>query len=74
MLDDSFDFSFSGLRRPINYVRKHPDVGSADVAVVQMAVVDVPVASRRAAASRRTGIVLGGRGGESLLRADPRRV
>ena len=56
----------------LNYVRKHPDVGSADVAAsFQTAVVDVLVAkARRAAASvGATGIVLGGGvAANSLLR------
>ncbi len=55
MMDDSFDFSFSGLKTSVlNYVRKHPDVGSADVAAsFQTAVVDVLVTkARRAPRSR----------------------
>ena len=56
----------------LNYVRKHPDVGSADVAAsFQTAVVDVLVTkARRAAASvGATGIVLGGGvAANSLLR------
>jgi N6-L-threonylcarbamoyladenine synthase len=73
MLDDSFDFSFSGLKTSVvNYVRKHPDVGSADVAAsFQMAVVDVLVAKARRAAAEvgATGIVLGGGvAANSLLR------
>jgi len=47
MTDDpnNLDVSFSGLKTAVtNYVRKHPDVGSADVAAsFQMAVVDVLV-------------------------------
>jgi N6-L-threonylcarbamoyladenine synthase len=73
MMDDGFDFSFSGLKTSVlNYVRKHPDVGSADVAAsFQTAVVDVLVSkARRAAASvGATGIVLGGGvAANSLLR------
>ncbi len=73
MLDDSYDFSFSGLKTSvINYVRKHPDVASADVAAsFQMAVVDVLVAKARRAAATvgATGIVLGGGvAANSLLR------
>ncbi len=73
MLDDGFDFSFSGLKTSVvNYVRKHPDVASADVAAsFQTAVVDVLVtkARRAAAAIGATGIVLGGGvAANSLLR------
>jgi N6-L-threonylcarbamoyladenine synthase len=73
MMDDGFDFSFSGLKTSVlNYVRKHPDVGSADVAAsFQAAVVDVLVtkARRAAAAVGATGIVLGGGvAANSLLR------
>ncbi len=73
MMDDGYDFSFSGLKTSVlNYVRKHPDVGSADVAAsFQTAVVDVLVTkARRAAASvGATGIVLGGGvAANSLLR------
>jgi tRNA N6-adenosine threonylcarbamoyltransferase len=61
---DNLDFSFSGLKTAVvNYVRKHPDVSSADVAAsFQMAVVDVLVAKTRRAAQRigAKGIVLGG--------------
>ena len=61
---DNLDFSFSGLKTAvINYVRKHPDVASADVAAsFQDAVVDVLVAKARRAAQLvgATGIVLGG--------------
>jgi N6-L-threonylcarbamoyladenine synthase len=64
MLGDSYDFSFSGLKTAVvNYVRKHPDVTSADVAAsFQTAVVDVLVkkARRAAAAVGATGIVIGG--------------
>ena len=74
MMDDGFDFSFSGLKTSVlNYVRKHPDVGSADVAAsFQAAVVDVLVTKARRAAKASvgaTGIVLGGGvAANSLLR------
>jgi N6-L-threonylcarbamoyladenine synthase len=73
MMDDGFDFSFSGLKTSVmNYVRKHPDVSSEDVAAsFQAAVVDVLVtkASRAAALVGATGIVLGGGvAANSLLR------
>jgi N6-L-threonylcarbamoyladenine synthase len=72
---DNFDFSFSGLKTAvINYVRKHPDVGSADVAAsFQMAVVDVLVNKSRRAAELvgAKGIVLGGGvAANSLLREE----
>jgi len=72
---DNFDFSFSGLKTAvINYVRKHPDVGSADVAAsFQMAVVDVLVDKSRRAAELvgAKGIVLGGGvAANSLLREE----
>ena len=58
----------------MNYVRKHPDVGSADVAAsFQMAVVDVLVAKTRRAAevAGAKGIVLGGGvAANSLLREE----
>ena len=61
---DNLDFSFSGLKTAVmNYVRKHPDVASADVAAsFQMAVVDVLVKKARRAAEiiGAKGIVLGG--------------
>jgi N6-L-threonylcarbamoyladenine synthase len=64
ILDDGYDFSFSGLKTAvINYVRKHPAVSSADVAAsFQAAVVDVLVTKARRAAAEigATGIVLGG--------------
>ena len=52
MMDDGWDFSFSGLKTSvINYVRKHPDVDAADVAAsFQQAVVDVLVTKARRAA------------------------
>jgi N6-L-threonylcarbamoyladenine synthase len=72
---DNLDFSFSGLKTAVvNYVRKHPDVGSADVAAsFQKAVVDVLVAKTRHAAQRvgARGIVLGGGvAANSLLREE----
>lgn len=75
MDDGNLDFSFSGLKTAVmNYVRKHPDVGSADVAAsFQTAVVDVLVAKARRAASAvgATGIVLGGGvAANSLLREE----
>ena len=64
MLGDGYDFSFSGLKTAVvNYVRKHPDVSSVDVAAsFQAAVVDVLVTKARRAAAEvgATGIVLGG--------------
>ncbi len=75
MLGDGYDFSFSGLKTAVvNYVRKHPDVTSIDVAAsFQTAVVDVLVkkARRAAAAVGATGIVLGGGvAANSLLREE----
>ncbi len=72
---DNLDFSFSGLKTAVvNYVRKHPDVGSADVAAsFQMAVVDVLVTKARRAAQQvgAKGIVLGGGvAANSLLREE----
>jgi N6-L-threonylcarbamoyladenine synthase len=73
MLNDGLDFSFSGLKTAVvNHVRKHPDVGTADVAAsFQAAVVDVLVAKARRAAQqvRAKGLVLGGGvAANSLLR------
>jgi N6-L-threonylcarbamoyladenine synthase len=72
---DNLDFSFSGLKTAVvNYVRKHPDVASADVAAsFQMAVVDVLVSKARRAAQLvgAKGIVLGGGvAANSLLREE----
>uniref|UniRef100_UPI002603DE86 tRNA (adenosine(37)-N6)-threonylcarbamoyltransferase complex transferase subunit TsaD n=1 Tax=Ilumatobacter sp. TaxID=1967498 RepID=UPI002603DE86 len=72
---DNLDFSFSGLKTAVmNYVRKHPDVASADVAAsFQQAVVDVLVSKARRAAQQvgATGIVLGGGvAANSLLREE----
>ena len=73
MLDDGFDFSFSGLKTSvINWVRKHPDVDAADVAAsFQQAVVDVLVLKARRAARSvgAKGIAIGGGvAANSLLR------
>ncbi len=75
MLHDGLDFSFSGLKTSvINYVRKHPDVSTPDVAAsFQRAVVEVLVAkSARAARSvGARGLVLGGGvAANSLLRTE----
>ena len=63
-MDEGYDFSFSGLKTAVvNYVRRHPDVSSQDVAAsFQAAVVDVLVTKARRAAKDigATGIVLGG--------------
>jgi N6-L-threonylcarbamoyladenine synthase len=73
MLDEGYDFSFSGLKTAvITHVRKHPDIGTADVAAsFQQAVVDVLVAKARRAA-RDTGAramaLGGGVAANSLLR------
>lgn len=72
--DGSFDFSFSGVKTSVvNYVRKNPDVATADVAAsFQMAVVDVLVAKARRAAAQigAKGICLGGGvAANTLLRA-----
>jgi len=73
LLDQGFDFSFSGLKTSvINHVRKNPDVGTADVAAsFQEAVVDVLVAKARRAAKEigAKGLCLGGGvAANSLLR------
>ena len=75
LIDGSYNFSFSGLKTSVmNYVRKHPDVSSADVAAsLQAAVVDVLVTKARAAAKEvgATSIVLGGGvAANSLLREE----
>ena len=75
MLNDGYNFSFSGLKTSVmNYVRKHPDVSSDDVAAsFQAAVVDVLVTKARRAAAEigATGIVLGGGvAANSLLREE----
>jgi N6-L-threonylcarbamoyladenine synthase len=73
MMQEGLDFSFSGLKTSVvNYVRKHPDVSTADVAAsFQQAVVDVLVAKARRAAKEvgAAGLVLGGGvAANSLLR------
>jgi N6-L-threonylcarbamoyladenine synthase len=73
MLDDTYDFSFSGLKTSVvNYVRKHPDVSTPDVcASFQEAVVDVLVqkAGKAAMAVGAKGLCLGGGvAANSLLR------
>lgn len=52
ILDEGYDFSFSGLKTSVvNYVRKHPEVSTEDVAAsFQEAVVDVLVTKARRAA------------------------
>ncbi len=64
MREDGYDFSFSGLKTSvINYVRKHPDADTADVAAsFQEAVVDVLVTKARRAAREvgARGICIGG--------------
>ena len=73
MLNDGFDLSFSGLKTSvINYVRKNPEVSTADVAAsFQEAVVDVLVSKARRAAKEigAKGMCLGGGvAANSLLR------
>ena len=73
MLQEGYDFSFSGLKTAvINYVRKHPDVETADVAAsFQEAVVDVLVTKARRAAREAgaSGLCLaGGVAANSVLR------
>jgi tRNA N6-adenosine threonylcarbamoyltransferase len=73
MLDEGYDFSFSGLKTAVvNHVRKHPEVGTADVAAsFQEAVVDVLVTKARRAAAEMgaRGLALGGGvAANSLLR------
>ena len=64
MLEEGYDFSFSGLKTAvINYVRKHADVSTADVAAsFQQAVVDVLLAKAERAARDvgANGLVLAG--------------
>jgi N6-L-threonylcarbamoyladenine synthase len=64
MLDDGYDFSFSGLKTAvINHVRKNPDATTADVAAsFQEAVVDVLLTKARRAVAEvgAKGLVLGG--------------
>ena len=73
MIDDGYDFSFSGLKTAVvNHVRKHPEASTADVAAsFQAAVVDVLVtkAQRAAATVGANGLVIGGGvAANSLLR------
>jgi len=73
ILGDGYDFSFSGVKTAVvNYVRKHPDVSTPDVAAsFQEAVVDVLVtkARRAALAHGARGLALaGGVAANSLLR------
>ncbi len=64
LMDDGFDFSFSGMKTSvINYVRKNPTASDADLAAsFQEAVVDVLVtkAMRAADAVDAKGVCLGG--------------
>ena len=74
MMADDYDFSFSGVKTSVvNYVRKHPEVETADVAAsFQEAVVDVLVtkARRAAIAHGAKGLALaGGVAANSLLRS-----
>ncbi|MGH9306412.1 MAG: tRNA (adenosine(37)-N6)-threonylcarbamoyltransferase complex transferase subunit TsaD [Acidimicrobiales bacterium] len=74
MLNDGLDFSFSGLKTSVvNFARKHPEAGVADlVASFQAAVVDVLVTKARRAvvATGAKGLVLaGGVAANSALRA-----
>ena len=73
MMDQGLDFSFSGLKTSVvNYVRKHPEVSTADVAAsFQAAVVDVLVTKARRAAAEvgATALAIGGGvAANSLLR------
>lgn len=73
MIDQGYDFSFSGLKTSVvNHVRKNPDVSTADVAAsFQAAVVDVLVTKARRAAAEVGARSLGLGGGvaaNSLLR------
>ncbi len=74
MMDDGFDFSFSGLKTAVvNYVRRHPEVDNADIAAAfQDAVVDVLVTKTIRAAlavGARTVCLGGGVAANSQLRA-----
>jgi N6-L-threonylcarbamoyladenine synthase len=64
MIDEGYDFSFSGLKTSvINHVRKHPEVATEDVAAsFQQAVTDVLVAKARRAAAEigAKGLALAG--------------
>jgi N6-L-threonylcarbamoyladenine synthase len=73
MLNDGYNFSFSGLKTAVvNYVRKNPNVSTADIAAsFQQAVVDVLVAKARRAAREFGAKALalgGGVAANSLLR------
>lgn len=73
MLDEGLDFSFSGMKTAvINHVRRHPDVGNADVAAsFQEAVVDVLVTKTLRAAKKsgaRSAALGGGVAANSRLR------
>ena len=73
MLDDGLNVSFSGLKTSVvNWVRKHPDVATADVAAsFQAAVIDVLVAKTRRAAAQvgaKAVAIGGGVAANSLLR------
>jgi tRNA N6-adenosine threonylcarbamoyltransferase len=74
MLDEGYDFSFSGLKTAVvTYVRKHPDVPTADVAAAfQEAIVDVLTTKLVAAADEAgapTLVLGGGVAANSALRA-----
>lgn len=64
MMDDGLNFSFSGLKTSVvNFVRKHPEVSSVDIAAsFQQSVSDVLVhkAMKAARDVGATGVVLGG--------------
>ena len=64
MMDDGLNFSFSGLKTSVvNFVRKHPEVSSVDIAAsFQQAVSDVLVhkAMKAARDVGAIGVVLGG--------------
>jgi len=64
MLNDGYDFSFSGLKTAVvNHVRKNPEVDAADVAAsFQTAVVDVLVTKAQKAAQEHnaTALCIGG--------------
>lgn len=64
MMDEGLNFSFSGLKTSVvNFVRKHPEVSSVDIAAsFQQAVSDVLVHKAMKAARNvgATGVVLGG--------------
>ena len=73
MLNDGYNFSFSGLKTAVvNYVRKNPTVSTADIAAsFQQAAVDVLVAKARRAAREVGAKALalgGGVAANSLLR------